>query len=211
MIVGDRCWLFGLANTPRLNGRPVLLEEWVEQKKRWTCLADGWGETRLRVLEKNLKNEPPRVDYVVSSDEDDWEKSFASEEEKHEQGLVRSYWELAADVAPSRSEVRSCFKYDPQMYNDYTDIVHSTVEAMFARQYEPDNLLMLAKLTEKACNDLNGLNGLRRLRLVFYISIQYMGVAGDMAGCSEREIKMAVNYAKMAMNDAFDGKCGWRK
>ena len=58
---GDHSWLCGLSKRPELNGRHVILREWLQKDQRWSCEPVGWSSQNgmVSIRPKNLSNEPP--------------------------------------------------------------------------------------------------------------------------------------------------------
>lgn len=68
MKVGDHAWLTGLQGAAPLNGKHVVLHEWIEDKRRWRCQPHDWTHTEpfIGVKPQNLSNEPPAVGMDMS-------------------------------------------------------------------------------------------------------------------------------------------------
>ena len=62
MRYGDHAWIKNLESNNDLNGRHVMLTEWVDERQRWRCQPVGWtfagGDVCVRP--RNLANEPPQ-------------------------------------------------------------------------------------------------------------------------------------------------------
>lgn len=61
MKFGDNSWLCQLEKQPDLNGRRVVLQEWLQERQRWKVIPHGWTANvdTLAVRPKNLSNTPP--------------------------------------------------------------------------------------------------------------------------------------------------------
>jgi len=68
MKFGDHCWLKNLESMPALNGRLVVLDEWIDDRQRWRCRPYKWrhSEEFIGARPKNLSNQPiPRWGLVA--------------------------------------------------------------------------------------------------------------------------------------------------
>lgn len=60
MKFGDHCWIKNLTKDTTLNGKHVVLQNWVADAQRWRCHPVGWEHTNefVSVRPRNLTNTP---------------------------------------------------------------------------------------------------------------------------------------------------------